>query len=341
MGDAVIVVPDDFPVVLAGTPAEARLRALADVAHYETRPGDAGELARRIAEATVVVNIRAYSKFTADLLAGCSSLRLVSLWGTGTDHVDLEACRRLGIAVTNTPGANALAVAEHTVALMLAAARQIPRLDRETRGGKWSTGLGIQLHGKTLGLIGLGAVGRQVARMGRALGMRVVAWTFHADPALAAGLGVELMAFDQVLAEGDVLSVHLRQTPEATGLVGAREIPRMKQGAILVNTARGPIVDRGALVEALRGGHLAGAGLDVFDEEPIPADDPLLSLPNAVLTPHCAGMVPEAIHAGLEAAVDNVAHFLGGRPAPYVVSPPADGPRTRGQGPDSSQALRS
>lgn len=323
--ETVIVVPDDFPVVMAGTPAQARLAAMGRVTHHATRPGDAAELARRIGGAAVVVNIRSYSRFTAELLGRCLSLRLISVWGTGTDHVDLEACRRLGIAVTNTPGANALAVAEHTLALALAVARQIPRLDRETREGKWSRGLSVQLHGKTVGILGLGAIGRQVARMARALGMRVVAWTYHPDPGLAAALGVDLLELEGVLGEADVLSVHVRQTPEATGLIGAREIARMKRGAILVNTARGPLVDRAALVEALRGGHLGGAGLDVFDVEPVPPDDPLLGLPNVVLTPHCAGMVPEAILAGLEAAVDNVANFLAGRPASSVVPPPPAG----------------
>jgi D-3-phosphoglycerate dehydrogenase len=225
--------------------------------------------------------------------------------------------------VANTPGANALAVAEHTVALMLAAARQLPRLDRETREGKWPRGLGVQLHGKTLGILGLGAIGRHVARMTRALGMRVVAWTYHPDAAVAAELGVVLMDFHRVLSEADVVSIHLRQTPEATGLLGALEFARMKKGALLVNTARGPVVDREALVRALRGGDLAGAALDVFDVEPVPPGDPLLDLPNVILTPHCAGMVPEAMLAGLEAAVDNVKNFLAGRPAAYVVPPPA------------------
>ena len=320
--ETVIVVPDDFPAVLAGTPAQTRLRKVGRVTHHETLPGEAQELARRIAGAAVVLNIRASSKFTAEVLGRSPGLRLISVWGTGTDHVDLEACRRLGIAVAHTLGANALAVAEHTLALALAAARQIPRLDRETREGKWSRGLGVQLYGKTLGILGLGAVGRQVARMGGALGMRVVAWTYHPDPALATALGVELLGFERVLALADVLSVHVRLTAEATGIIGAREIAAMKRGAILVNTARGPIVDRAALVQALRDGHLAAAGLDVFAVEPVPADDPILSLPNVVLTPHCAGMVQEAILAGLEAAADNVAHFLAGRPAAYVVAPP-------------------
>ncbi len=324
MGQGVIiVVPDDFPRALAGTPAEARLKALGSVRHHQARPADAAELARRIVEASVVVNIRAYSKFTEELLAGCPALRLISVWGTGTDNIDLEACRRRGIAVTNTPGANALGVAEHTVALMLAAARQLPRLDRETREGQWTRGLGIQLHGKILGILGLGAIGRHMARMARGLGMRVVAWTYHPDPAVAAELGVTLRDLKAVLAEADVLSIHVRQTAEATGLVGAREFARMKRGAILVNTARGPIVDREAMMEALRSGHLAAAALDVFDVEPIPTGDPLLRTPNVVLTPHCAGMVPEAILAGLEAAVDNVSNFLAGRPAAYVVPPPA------------------
>ncbi|HEY7675753.1 MAG TPA: phosphoglycerate dehydrogenase [Candidatus Methylomirabilis sp.] len=323
MGVAVIVVPDDFPVALAGTPALTRLKTMGRVIHHETRPADAAELARRIAGAAAVMNIRAYSKFTADLLARCPTLRLISVWGTGTDHVDLEACRRRGVAVTNTPGANALAVAEHTMALMLAAARQIPRLDRETRQGMWPRGLGVQLHGKTLGILGLGAIGRHVAGMARALEMRVVAWTYHPEPGLARQLGVDLLDFERVLAESDILTVHVRQTDEATGLLGPREIARMKRGAILVNTARGPIVDRAALLEALRSGHLGAAGLDVFDVEPVLADDPLVGLPQVVLTPHCAGMVPEAILAGLEAAVDNVAQFLAGNPATYVVPPPA------------------
>ena len=322
MSDTVIVVPDDFPTVLAGTPAEARLRALGRVTLHDTRPADADELVRRLDGAAIALNIRSYSKFTADLLGRLPALRLISVWGTGTDHVDVEACRPRGVAVTSTPGANALAVAEHTVALMLAAARQIPRLDRETREANWSRGMAVQLHGKTLGIVGLGAIGRHVARMARGLGMRVVAWTYHPDAGVAAELGVELVELEPLLAAADVVSIHVRQTPEATGLMGAQALARMKRGALLVNTARGPIVDRRALVEALRSGHLAGAGLDVFDVEPVPADDPLLALPTAVVTPHCAGMVPEALRAGLEAAVDNVAHFLAGRPASYVVPPP-------------------
>jgi D-3-phosphoglycerate dehydrogenase len=324
MTGVTIVVPDDFPTVLAGTSAEARLRALGRATVHGTRPADEEELARRVAEAAVALNIRAYCKFTEGLLARCPALRLISVWGTGTDHVDLEACRRRGVAVASTAGANALAVAEHTVALMLAAARQIPRLDRETRAARWTRGMGIQLHGKTLGIVGLGAIGRHVARMARGLGMRLLAWTYHPDPATAADLGVTLVGLDRLLAEADVVSIHVRQTPEATGLIGEEAIARMRRGAILVNTARGPIVERAALAAALQSGHLAAAGVDVFDVEPVPADDPLLAAPNVVLTPHCAGMVPEAILAGLEAAVENVASYLAGRPAPYVVPPPAD-----------------
>jgi D-3-phosphoglycerate dehydrogenase len=267
MGDAVIVVPDDFPAALAGTPALARLKTIGRVTHHETRPADAAELARRIAGAAVVLNIRAYSKFTADLLAGCPTLRLISVWGTGTDHVDLEACRRRGVAVSNTPGANALAVAEHTVALMLAAARQVPRLDRQVRDGAWPRGLSIQLHGKTLGIIGFGSIGRQFASLAKGIGMEVLSWTFHPDAVRPAPTGIRFVPLDHLLSQADVISIHIRASEKTRRLLNREAFQKMKPSGILVNTARASIVDSEAMIAALKSGRLAAAGLDVFDQE--------------------------------------------------------------------------
>ncbi|MBI2879541.1 MAG: hypothetical protein HYY19_07450, partial [Candidatus Rokubacteria bacterium] len=185
-----IVVPDDFPPAFQGTPAHRRLAALGEVIIYGERGAEVeAELIRRIADADVVLNIRAYARFTEAVFRACPRLRLISIWGTGVDNVDLAAAARHGVTVTNTPEVNADAVAEHALALMLALARRVPAMDRAVKAGEWPRGLLTQLRGKTLGVVGLGAIGRRVARLGRALGMRVLAWTFHPDPAVAAEWG--------------------------------------------------------------------------------------------------------------------------------------------------------
>jgi D-3-phosphoglycerate dehydrogenase len=319
-----LVVPDDFPAALTGSSAEPRLRKLGEVAIHTERGADReDELIRRIGDAEVVVNIRAHARFTERVLQQASRLRLISIWGTGVDNVDLEACRRRGVAVTNTPGVNADAVAEHALALMLAVQRRIPALDRDVRAGQWPRGLLVEAHGKTLGLIGLGEIGRRVAGFGRALGMRVLAWTFRRDDARAVAAGAQPVALDALLRESDVVSLHLRLADETRGFLSAERLASMKPTAVLINTARGGLVDKAALVAALRDGRLSGAGLDVFHEEPVAAGDPLLALDNVVLTPHNAGMTRAVIEAGLHRAVENIERFLAGTPRDVVVPPPS------------------
>lgn len=317
-----VVVPDDFPPAFEGTAAHRRLAAFAEVTVYGQRGAEAeAELIRRIGDAEVAVNIRAYARFTEAVFRACPGLALISVWGTGVDNIDLDAAARHGVTVTNTPGVNADAVAEHTLALMLALARRIPAMDRAVRAGEWPRGLLQQLHGKTLGVVGLGAIGRRVARLGRALGMRLLAWTFHPDPGLAAELGVELVSLEALLAEADVVSLHLSLTPESRGLLDREKLGLMRRGAFLINTARGALVEREALLEALGSGRLGGAGLDVFHDEPLPPEDPLLALDTVILTPHNAGMTPEVIEAGLQQAVENIENFLRGRPTHVVTGP--------------------
>jgi D-3-phosphoglycerate dehydrogenase len=317
-----IVVPDDFPPALTGSAAEPRLRAMGDVTVHTERGADQeAELIRRIGDAEVVVNIRAHARFTDRVLAECPRLRLVSIWGTGTDNVDLPACQSRGVAVTNTPGVNAHAVAEHTVALMLAATRRIPAMDRDTRGGQWPRGLLVQLEGRTVGLVGLGAIGGRVAELLRPFGVRLLAATYGPDAGRAAAAGARHVPVEALLRESDIVSLHLRLSADTQGYLGRSRLALMKPTAFLVNTARGGLVDKAALVEALREERIAGAALDVFHEEPIPAGDPILGLPNVVLTPHNGGMTREVIDAGLLRAVENIEHFLSGRPRDVVVPP--------------------
>lgn len=307
-----IVVPDDQPAVLQPSQAFHRLAGF-DARIYSDRPASADQLVERIREAEVVLNIRATSRFTLGVLVRCSRLRLISIWGTGTDNVDLDAARDLGIRVTNTPGVAAISVAEHTLMLIMAAARRLTEMDPMVRQGHWPRGQSVELHGKTLGLVGVGAIGGHVARLGRGIGMNVIAWSFHPRPERAAEFGFRWASLESVLRDSDVVSIHVRHSPQTGGMIGRDQLALMKRGALLVNTARGAIVDENALVQSLRSGHLAGAGLDVFVHEPLPPGNPLLSLSNVVLTPHSAGITPEAIEAGLELSIDNIFRFWDGQ----------------------------
>jgi phosphoglycerate dehydrogenase-like enzyme len=308
-----IVIPDDEPAVISRSMAFRRL-AGHDVRTYSTRPAGPVDLVERIRDCEIVINIRSTTRFAADVLEKCPALRLISIWGTGTDHVDLAAAHVRGIRVTNTPGVSAVAVAEHTLALMMAVAKRTVQVDQHVRQGGWPRAMVTQLRGKTLGLIGTGAIGREMARLGAGIGMRVVAWTFHPRGDVA-----EWVAFDEVFRQSDVLSVHVRLSTETAGLIRREHLELMKPGAVLINTARGGIVNESDLVQALLTNRIAGAGLDVFESEPLPADSPLLTMQNVVLTPHAAGITPEATEAGLALAIENVFAFLAGQPANVVL----------------------
>ena len=297
-----IVVPDDFPSVFEGTPAHERLQKLGEVRVYTARG----------AGASVVTNPPAPPRFPEGLFAPCRNLTLLSIWGTGTDNVDLEAAGRRGITVCNTPGVNAFAVAEHTLALMLAVARKIPRIDREMRAGAWPREMLGQLLGKTLAVFGTGKIGARVGHLAAAFGMDVRTWSAQ---------GATAAARDELLRGADFITLHLRLAPETRGFLGRREFSLLKKTAILVNTGRGALVEREALLDALTHGKLAGAGLDVFHDEPLKPGDPFLALENVVLSPHNAGQTPEVLRDGLLRAVENVENFLKGQPTDVVVAP--------------------
>ena len=308
---SLIVIPDDAPPVMSLSDAVRKLRN-SEHRLYSTLPADSRELVTRLADADAAINIRASTRFTADVLAECRHLRLISIWGTGTDNVDLAAAKARGITVTNTPAVSAVAVAEHTVALIFAVAKQTATIDRAVRGGEWPRAMVQQLHGKTLGVIGTGAIGREVIRLGAGIGMNVIAWSFHHRG------DYQWVGFEDLFRRADVVSVHVRQSPETVGMIRAEHFALMKPDAIFINTARGRIVVENDLIEALRDQRIAGAGLDVFETEPLPSDSPLRLLPNVVLTPHAAGITREATEAGLAMAIDNVLAFRAGAPVHVV-----------------------
>ena len=311
---ATIVIPDDYPAVMGISEAYRRLAEVEAATYYATLPGSEDVLVERIRDFDTVINIRSSTKFTARVFADCPRLKMLSIWGTGTDNVDLASARQFGVTVTNTPGVAAISIAEHALMLTLAVARRVVPLHQRVASGEWPRGQSMQLRGKTLGIIGLGAIGRQFAKLGEAVGMRVIAWTMHPNPAL----GFALVELDALLRESDVVSVHLRQSPETLGFIGPREFDLMKRTAVLINTARGPIVNEGALLAALEAQRIAGAGLDVFDVEPLPLGHPLTRLDNVVLTPHCAGVTPEVLEAGLAMAISNAEAFWNGAPQHVV-----------------------
>lgn len=305
----IVCVPDDAPPVLASSSAWGELAERAKVDYYDTLPGSEERLIERIGKAEIVLNIRSSVKFTETVFAACSGLGMVSVWGTGTDHVDLAAARRHGITIANTPGVSAVSVAEHTLALLLAAARRIPQMDAAVRRGEWPRGQSIDLGGRTCGVIGLGAIGREFARLAAGIGMRVIGWT----PRPRAVAGVEMVELEELYRSSDVISLHLRLSEETRGFIGAAQLALMKPEAILVNTARGGIVDEGALQESLGSGRIRAAALDVFAAEPLSPDHGWAGIPNVVLTPHCAGISPSVMEAGLRMAVENIWAFVEGR----------------------------
>jgi D-3-phosphoglycerate dehydrogenase len=314
-----IVIPGDAPPQLQGSPHLDRLRAHGQVILYADRPATAEEKVRRARGATCLINSRGSVRWPGDVLRQLPDLRLIALCGIGTDSIDLEAARELGLAVCNIPGRTAPIVAEHALALMLAAARRAWFQTDAVKRGRWVGMDNLYLRGKTLGLLGAGPIAAEMARLGRAIGMDVQAWTFSPSAERAGRLGVRFVEFDQLLRTADVVSVHVKLTERTRGLLGRREFALMKRGALLVNTARGAIVDGAALADALNSGHLGGAGVDVFEVEPPPPDHPLLACEHIILTPHNADQTPEGMEILNGGVVDNVIAFLEGRPQNRVV----------------------
>ncbi|MDP6447344.1 MAG: NAD(P)-dependent oxidoreductase, partial [Pirellulaceae bacterium] len=288
----IVVVPGDDPIQIADSPQLDRLRERAEVRVYRDRPADAGEQIARTRDADIVLNSRGQVAWSGQLFGQLPRLKMLTTCSIGVDSIDIAGARQHDVVVSNVPGLTAPVVAEHTLALMLAAAKRLSYQTSELKSGRWTKRTNLMLAGGVLGVIGLGAIGSSVARLAQAIGMKVIAWSYHPSPERAAALGVEFVEFDDLLAAADVVSVHVKLTDDSRGMLGARELALMKPSALLVNTARGQVVDTNALIQALDSGNLAGAALDVFDEEPLPPDSPILNCEQVVLTPHAADQTP-------------------------------------------------
>lgn len=253
-----------------------------------------GTLAEQVKDADALV-VRSAVQADAALLEHAGKLRVIGRAGVGVDNIDLDAATRKGIAVMNTPGANAVAVAEHTFGLMLAMARQVCRANELMHAGKWEKKSlqGSELRGKTLGIVGLGRIGIEVAKRAQAFGMGVVAHDPYVPPTVAEQAGVTLLSLDEVYRTADYLSLHMALTPQTTGMIAAEAIKKMKKGVRLVNCARGELVNETEVAAAIKEGHIAGVATDVFSEEP-PRSSPLIGLPQVIATPHIAGSTYEA-----------------------------------------------
>ena len=301
-----------------------KLRAAHDVDELVGR--SPGEYLAVIGEYDALV-VRSQVQVDAALLEAGTRLQVIGRAGVGVDNVDLDAATRAGITIVNAPTGNTIAAAEHTLALLLALARRIAPADASVRRGEWKRAQfqGVELRGRTLGIVGLGKIGMAIADRARAFEMTILGVDPYVTSEQAAIHGVELVDLDRLLARSDAVTVHVPLTRATRGLIGAAAIAKLKRGAFVLNVARGGIVDEAAVAEALRSGHLGGAGIDVFDAEP-PAGSPLLDAPNTVLTPHLGASTAEAQVAVAEEVADQVLDVLAGRSARYAVNAPLLGP---------------
>ncbi|WP_043004789.1 NAD(P)-dependent oxidoreductase [Comamonas testosteroni] len=295
--------------------AQAVVQQAGGQIHFMADPITAESLAERLAQTGAqALVLRGSKPVSAAVLRAAPALRIVAKNGAGVDSVDMEAARTRGVAVAVAQAANAPAVAEHALALMLALVRQLPQLDRQVRAGGWagSNWQGRDFRGSTVGIVGYGAIGRATAQLAAALGAKVLvlrpagqADDFDCEPDLR-----------QLLPRVDILSLHCPLTEQTRGLIGANELALLRPGSLLINTARGPVVDETALLAALESGHLGGAGLDTFDIEPLPQGHPLARLPQVLLTPHVAGVTRQAALRVATLTAANIVDHLAGRPLP-------------------------
>jgi len=292
----------------------ARLRKLGELEIFGDPPSSDDELKRRIRGSDIV--IVGWSHLTGDIINSATSLKMIAIWATSCHYADLEAAKERGIMVTHVPAYSTESVAEHAFALLLAAARRLRTADEHVRKGEfdWRPLGGVELAGKTLGLVGTGAIGFRVAEIAKAFKMRLLGFDKVHNMKRAEQVGLQFVDLQTLLKESDIISAHVTLTPETTGMIGKNEISLMKKGAILINTSQGKVVDEKALVDALRSNKLSYAGLDVFAEEPPAHDNPLFDLANTVLSPHIGFHTAEAKVRCTDICIENVERFLAGQP---------------------------
>lgn len=311
-----IAVLDDWQGIAKEVADWSALEARADVTHFTHSLGDVDGAAAALADFDILIAMRERMPLPGALIERLPKLKLIALTGVRSWTLDLAACAARGVLVCNTGSDHSTAAtAELALTLLLAAARRVPIADRAMREGRFQEGVptGIALSGRTLGVLGLGKIGRCLAGYGRALGMDVIAWSQNMTPETAQAAGARLVDKATLFAEADAVTLHVVLSERTRGVVDAEALARMKPGAILVNTSRGPLIDDAALVARLRTGLLT-AGLDVYDREPLPVDHPLRTLPNVVLTPHLGYCTRDVYAQFYRESIENVIAFLDGKP---------------------------
>jgi phosphoglycerate dehydrogenase-like enzyme len=310
-----VAILDDIHNAYEGTNAVHRLRDCADVQIFTGPFGDPSAL--RGFDAFIANRER--TRFTRELLQQFPDLRIIAQTGNHAYHIDLAAAEELGIIVAKAAGGFSRSAGELAIGLMIAVMRQIPFADREVKVGRWPTPMTRALRGKTLGIVGLGHVGRHVAKIAAAFEMKVLAWGRRLTSEAATQVGAEFRELDDLLRSSDIVSIHATLSEETRGLIDAKRFALMKPTSFLINTARGPIVDEAALYAALSSGQIAGAALDVFDKEPLPAGHPLTKLSNVVLTPHL-WPTDEMYSQFADAAADVLVAYANGKQVPRFVA---------------------
>jgi phosphoglycerate dehydrogenase-like enzyme len=312
-----VAVLDDWQGIATSSTDWTPLLAISEVVFFEQAFRDEEDAVKKLSDFEVVLSMRERTPFPKSLIYSLPALRMLGITGSSNASLDLEACTEKGIVVSNTVGggSEAAATAELALGLLLSAARAIPAADANMRAGYFQEDLpvGISLAGKTIGILGLGRLGSHMARYCQALNMKVLAWSENLTVEKAEAAGAKLVSKQELLSRSDAVSIHLVLSARSRGLIGAADLSLMKQGAILINTSRGPIIDETALIEAVQARRIVAA-LDVFDLEPLPAEHPLRSSPNTILTPHLGYGVQETWKAFYGQSVENAVAFLSGNP---------------------------
>ncbi|HYA29370.1 MAG TPA: D-2-hydroxyacid dehydrogenase family protein [Acidobacteriota bacterium] len=323
-----VAILDDFEKLADTVPAYEKLKARADVTLIRERLDSSEKIVRRLRDFHAILLMRERTRFSDSEYGQLSNLKLISQTGRTSVHLDLANATKRGIAVSGTPSDSGAATKELTIGLILALLRKIPQINQRMREESWPALTGVMLEGKTIGVLGLGRIGSEVARIMKAFNTRVLGWSRSLTPERAAELGAECVSMETLLRESDLVTIHVHFNTQTTGLVGEEELALMKRGAFLVNTGRGPIVNERAMVKALGNGQLGGVGLDVYDTEPLPMDHPLRQFDNAILMSHRGYATIEILSERYEQALTNILDYLDRKPL-KLLNPDVQIPATR------------
>jgi len=313
-----IAILDDFEKIADTVPAYARLKARADITLVRERLDSSEKIVERLRDFDALLLMRERTFFSDKEYGQLPKLKFIAQTGRTSRHLDLANATRRAIAISGTPSDTGSATKELTIGLILALARKIPQVNQRMREERWPAMPGMVLEGKTIGVLGLGRIGNEVARIMKAFNTRVLGWSRSLTPDRAAQVGAEAVPMETLLKESDFVTVHVHFNAQTMGLIGETEIASMKRGAFLVNTGRGPIIDEKAMLAALESGHLGGVGLDVYDQEPLPMDHPLRHFDNAILMSHRGYATVEILSERYEQALTNLLAYLDGKPANLI-----------------------